>query len=208
MPPNAAIAGIAASRGLVSSPTASSRLISRPTTKKKIAMSASLTQACRLRSRCSGEFGPNVFDQRSSYEPGARFAHTSAARVAMARTMPPVVSSRMNSASGRRGTRSRLVVDTSAPFESADQTSRLAIVDCNEHRLRGCAYSAAKVSLRKDPCRKAHNLGVPQRTPDGDDTDELAEQLIGVADVLRGTPARYRLHRDRPLYQCHRRTRC
>ena len=44
MPPTAATIGTAARRNVASSPASSSRLISRPTTKKKRAMSASLTQ--------------------------------------------------------------------------------------------------------------------------------------------------------------------
>jgi hypothetical protein len=43
-PPNAASAGNDAARGSLSSPTASSRLISSPTTKKNSAISPSLTQ--------------------------------------------------------------------------------------------------------------------------------------------------------------------
>ena len=47
MPPTAAMAGMAARRGSRSSPSTSSRLISRPTTKKKMAISPSLTHSCR-----------------------------------------------------------------------------------------------------------------------------------------------------------------
>ena len=44
MPPIAAAIGMAALRGEASSPTSSSRLISSPTTKKKITIRPSLTQ--------------------------------------------------------------------------------------------------------------------------------------------------------------------
>ena len=45
MPPKAATTGRARRRGLASSPRMISYLISRPTTKKKIAISASFTQS-------------------------------------------------------------------------------------------------------------------------------------------------------------------
>ncbi len=51
----AAMIGSAAARGSDSSPTSSSRLISRPTTKKKIAISPSLIQWSSV---CSSAHGP------------------------------------------------------------------------------------------------------------------------------------------------------
>ena len=52
MPPTAATTGSRAARTLESSPTASSRLTSRPMTRKKMAMSPSLTRSRTVSSSC------------------------------------------------------------------------------------------------------------------------------------------------------------
>ena len=54
MPPSAAMAGRAALRGSLRSPTTSSRLISKPATKKKMVISPSLTQWTSDSSRWTG----------------------------------------------------------------------------------------------------------------------------------------------------------
>ena len=64
IPPSAAAIGTIAAHGSRSSPTAISRLISSPTTKKKIVIRPSLTHASRV-SACAGPGRESVVLQRS-----------------------------------------------------------------------------------------------------------------------------------------------
>jgi len=90
-PPMAPSAGTAIARGSRRSPTVASREISRPTTTKNTAIAASLTHWCRSSSTpAPPRWNPAVVDQRRAYDPGERFAHTSAITVAASsRTAPP-----------------------------------------------------------------------------------------------------------------------
>ena len=83
-PASAAKTGTLARRQLVSSPIANSRRTSSPTVKKKIAISASFTSACSVKSMW---MSPSPIDrcvsQNDSYAPSAMFAHAMATTVAI-----------------------------------------------------------------------------------------------------------------------------
>src|SRR6476659_1224607 len=102
MPPIAAAIGTIAARGSRRSPSTISRLISRPTTKKKIAIRPSLIHASSV-SAWSGVGSDVVGDHRSWYDAGATFAQISATNVAATRTTPVADSVRRNSARRRGG---------------------------------------------------------------------------------------------------------
>ncbi len=108
MPPSAAITGRAAWRGSASSPTSSSRLSSRPTTKKKNAIRPSLIQWCRDISRRQLPMPMLTGSRTSCQYASARLllARTRAATVAANSRRPPLVWLRMNSSKGLR-TRSK-----------------------------------------------------------------------------------------------------
>ena len=90
-PATAATTGTMARDQLVSSPIANSRRTSSPTVKKKIAMSASLTSACRVKSSCRSAT-PTVrwVSQNVSYESPDTFAQMIATRVASSRRRAPM----------------------------------------------------------------------------------------------------------------------
>ena len=142
IPPSAAMPGRTAADFSRSSPATSSRLISRPTTKKKMAIRPSFTQWVRS-SRT--EKLPMVTAisvcQKSTYDwSHGELAHTRAMTVAARRKTPPAASTSRNDASGRPSVRARGrsdssqvarngldLVDTSAPGQggtTADQASR------------------------------------------------------------------------------------
>jgi hypothetical protein len=102
IPPIAATAGNAARLGSLSSPTASSRFTSRPTTKKKTAISPSLTQ---WRSECFTTTSPTpiwsgIFQNASKLSARGEFATATATKVAPRSTAPPAASTCMKRASG------------------------------------------------------------------------------------------------------------
>ena len=102
IPPTAAIAGSAATRRSRKSPVTSSRLISRPTTRKNRAISASLTKCCRSSwipmdpIRISTELCQN----RKYVAPHGELAHARPMAAATTRTMPPAASVAMNRRTG------------------------------------------------------------------------------------------------------------
>ncbi len=94
MPPSAAPAGSANLRGSASSPTSASRLISKPTTKKKTAIKPSLIQ--RLIG-FDNDAPPIPTVSLVAHAPKYRSAHaelaqTRASAAAASRTMPPAAS--------------------------------------------------------------------------------------------------------------------
>ena len=95
--------GRAAVFGSRRSPLTSSYLISSPTTKKKITISASLTQCCSDSSiRRSPTPKPTGVCQNVSYDDAAGlFAQTSAMTAATSRRTEPAASTRRNSRIGR-----------------------------------------------------------------------------------------------------------
>src|SRR5215218_4687213 len=122
IPPPAAKNGSIAARRSASWPTVSSRLISRPATKKKSASSASATQSPSVSCSCS-QSGPRCSgaSRTSWYAPPATFAHSRASTVAAISSLPPLVSSRMNSANvsaARRGSGTRRSAPWSGHGES------------------------------------------------------------------------------------------
>lgn len=85
-----ATTGTIARDQLVSSPIANSRRTSNPTVKKKIAMSASLTRACSVKSRCRSPTPMlRCVSQNAAYRSAATFAHTIAATVAASSSTAP-----------------------------------------------------------------------------------------------------------------------
>ena len=103
MPPIAAMIGRAAVFGSRRSPLTSSYLISSPTTKKKITISASLTQCCSDSSiRKLPTSMPIGVCQKVSYDdaPGL-LAQISATTAATSRSTEPAASTRRNSRIGR-----------------------------------------------------------------------------------------------------------
>ncbi len=103
----AAMIGSAAVFGSRRSPLTSSYLISRPTTKKKITINASLTQCCSDSSRCSGPTSSTRWVcQKESYDDAhGLFAHTSATAAAVSSSSEPADSMRRNSRTGRATSR-------------------------------------------------------------------------------------------------------
>jgi hypothetical protein len=103
MPPNAATIATAARRGSRNSPPTISYLISRPTTKKKTAMRASLTQCRRSSARTNRPTSmvTSVVQNCSYASDHGEFASTSATSAATSRTIPPADSTRRKAATGR-----------------------------------------------------------------------------------------------------------
>jgi hypothetical protein len=90
-PAIAAATGTIARDQLVSSPIANSRRTSRPTVKKKIAISASFTSVCRVKSTCRSAM-PTIkwVSQNVSYDARDTLAQTIAASVATRRSRAPI----------------------------------------------------------------------------------------------------------------------
>ena len=107
IPPTAATIGRAAVRGSRRSPLTSSYLISRPTTKKKITIRASLTQCWSDSSRCSGPTSSvRWVCQSASYDDAhGLLAQSRAAAAASSRRIEPAASTRRNSRTGRATSR-------------------------------------------------------------------------------------------------------
>ncbi len=103
MPPTAATIGSAAVFGSRRSPVTSSYLISRPTTKKKITIRASLTQCWRVSSiRKLPRSMPTTVCQNVSYDDAhGLLAQISAAAAARSSRIEPAASMRRNSRIGR-----------------------------------------------------------------------------------------------------------
>ena len=107
MPPTAATIGSAAVLGSRRSPLTSSYLISRPTTKKKITISASLTQCWSDSSRCSGPTSMTRWAcHNASYDDAhGLLAQIRAVAAASSSRIEPAASTRRNSRTGRATSR-------------------------------------------------------------------------------------------------------
>src|ERR671919_160119 len=168
IPPRAAHAGSAAFRGSRSSPSTSSRLISRPTTKKKIAISPSLIQWRRSRSsRRSPSATVRSVVQRSRYEASqGELAHASATIAAITSATPPAASVWRKSTSGRISRR-RSVASRCARFSAmpapaggrrqslADQTSRHAGAEVRRLRVELWHLSRSGPRRERRPAQPA-----------------------------------------------------
>ena len=103
MPPSAATTGSSALRGSASSPVTSSRLISRPTTKKNSVMRPSLIACSNGRSQrepAEGEADLDVPERPRTACASGEFARTSATSVNASNTSPPDASMWRNRVSG------------------------------------------------------------------------------------------------------------
>src|SRR6185437_1620197 len=141
IPPNAAATGNIALRGDASSPLSSSRLISSPTTKKKTAMSASLTNCSRsIRSAMRANSNEKCRAHSSVYWlPHGEFAHTRAAIVAASSTTPPDASVATNAWIGWIS--ALATNERSAPFGSSPGTGA-PLKPCPEHSAAGEAIAS------------------------------------------------------------------
>ena len=103
-PPNAATTGRVARRTESSSPTSTSRLISRPMTRKNTAIRASLIHHCRSRLRSNpATRNSSSVCHRSSYEAAhGEFTQTSATTVARISSTPPDALLSVNARNGAR----------------------------------------------------------------------------------------------------------
>src|SRR3954468_5013097 len=167
MPPSAATSGTAARRRLRKSPITSSRLASRPTTRKKSAMSPSLTQWRR-----SSEMAqpPSRIEssvvQTDSYECGqGEFAQTSAASVAATSAAAPPVSVVRKSRSGAAAVRAHDVRSIKRPWlRPMTSASRKAVRPLVSPRGMAAGYSGDRLERhlgRQRGTRRARGGGGP-----------------------------------------------
>ena len=114
MPPSAAATGNTVLRGSRSAPCTNSRLISRPTTKKKIVIAPSLIQCCNVSSNAlPPTVSPTLVCQRPAKAAAQGELAIPSAMSAQARsTMPPAASILKNLA---KGPASRLMIGSAEP---------------------------------------------------------------------------------------------
>ena len=166
IPPRAAIAGIAARLGSASSPSTNSRLISSPTTKKKIAIRPSFTQCSNDSSRWKS---PNSISSRSRCQKSAMsfpqpvLASTSALIVAISSTTPPAVSTWMNSRTGRPMRRASVrspsiqVRPSLYPRHPGSRSDVVGVLFGESFKLNSVCISVLTHSARSDDT--AHRFG-------------------------------------------------
>src|SRR3990172_8011836 len=196
MPPSAAIAGRAAALGSLSSPETSSRLISRPTTKKKMTMRASLTTSRIDSSRWKPPTlnATWVLQNRSYVSPNGAFAQTNAAAAARSRTIPPDDSTRVNRSTGRTNR------DGIARSDEIQVTWTRA---CREGgSIGGGGYSEATAASQQSPAAHESLSNCELRIAvDGQSVQGPTPRTAGPAEaatsLLHASPPPLRPHEDR-----------
>src|SRR5919109_2362841 len=206
IPPSAPRTGSMAVLLSLSSPRTTSLLISRPTTKKKIAMSPSLIQWRRSVPMLDVPIWREIgICHRESYDARrGEFAHRRAVPVATTMATPPAISVSRNSRNGHRRHEGEPVVLSRGSVElsgedipllwsarsiRADQSSRLAL---------GQPYSVAANPRRISPARPAAGRAGPISLR-VHSAAQCAAHVTRNARSRRGTSAAAGRHRVRAL---------